>query len=200
MTTKERINEMILNTIATNREDTPKYLDELTALGYTVERPEESPYAKRYWKVNGLTGSNSMLQHYGVDLRSGRVEGYEHTSRVDYVDYLEKAPQRGKRREWAEADDGRILQRRSIRKGRRPFSENKVVAEYKKLKEDAAYAQRMADKAAAEWLEEVTELRKIIADAQYKITLADMELRDKKMDAALANGSIVTFLEEHGVK
>lgn len=200
MGTRERINDMIRDTIATRREDTPTYMDELTALGYTVERPEENPYAKRYWKVNGLTGSNSMSQHYGVDLRGGRVEDYEAIKRVDFVDYLEKAPQRGGRREWAEVDDGKILQRRSIRKGRRPFNENKVVAEYKRLKDDAEEAQRTADRAYSEWLDEVTELRKIIADAQHRIELAGMRLNGKKIGAAMASNSVRDFLAEHGVK
>lgn len=219
-------NEMIFATLKTRGDKTPKYAEQLRAIGYEVDNIERcggSQWERDYWAVNGLQigkGDDGTVYLYSVGRRA--IKKLDNIKKVDFVNYFATRAERQSRRAAASArgdiwqvkyhytqksrecvnPDARWSEReyRTVKHHYTEYREgNETIRRYKELRDRANGRRYNTDELS--YAEKcVKRAEEAVQNALKRLKEAQEDLAKEKVRKAEGSAELNEFLKAKGVR
>lgn len=223
-------NEMIFATLKTKSDKTPKFAEQLRALGYEVTNTEtcgDREIERERWAVNNLEITNPCDGNpLFISLGGGNyVDKLDNIKKVDFVNYFATKAERTERRKlrsvrgniWQEVRRyGRQTKRYCINpeaswrdreyreftfKANDYYGKNETVAEYIRLRDKADATVLDRKGAEIKWaIDDVKRAEEKVQKALEELKRAQERLAEKKARQAEGNAELNAFLKAKGIR
>ena len=216
------VNEMLMDTLTTKREKTPRYKELLEDMGYTLTADEYDTF----WNVNGIgfyrgRGFECCLYNANHAKPHRTIKGKENLAKVDWKNLLAvKDERKAKNENWFEQGNYRVQPRRvkfwyRDKDGYVQYygydydCYNHTIDRYHQLKQQASEEGRyFGGSTDVEWAEkrlgyakkDLEEALKAVEKAKREIEERERELAEAIEKAAAGKEELNAFLADHGVK
>lgn len=219
------VNEMLIDTLTTKKEKTPRYKELLEDMGYTLTADEYDAF----WNVNGIgfyrgRGFECRLYNANPAKPHRIIKGKENLAKVDWKNLLAvKDKRRAKNEAWFEQGNYRVQPRRVHYWNRNSEGYvtdiyyaydydcvNHVIEHYHQLKRAASeegiwgYDDTTEVEYAESWLEsakrELVEAEEAVVKAKKEVAERERKLAEEIEKAAAGKAKLNAFLADHGVK